>query len=319
MMTAARDIEAHLAGHVPVERDAALDTWYRVGGRADLLARPETAEQLARCVEVGTAQDQVRIIGDGANLLVADAGVGGLAVSLQQGDFVRTRIDAKTGRVRVGAGAALPRLINTCVARGLAGIEGIAGIPATVGGALRMNAGGSFGAIADVVRTVTVIDRDGAERTLARDEISFGYRTSDLAGRIVTEAELGLVPSDAVALKARLKEVMAYKTGSQPMSARSAGCAFRNPTLVEDLQIDGERIGDAGERVSAGLLIDRAGCKGHRVGGAFVSDRHANFIATEGQASAADVIAVMDAVAARVLDRFGVVLEREVVVWERDR
>ncbi|MEO0716934.1 MAG: FAD-binding protein [Planctomycetota bacterium] len=269
-MTAAGDIEAQLAGHVHIERDAALDTWYRVGGRADLLARPETAEQLARCVEVGTAQDQVRIIGDGANLLVADAGVGGLAVSLQQGDFVRTRIDAKTGRVRVGAGAALPRLINTCVAQGLAGIEGIAGIPATVGGALRMNAGGSFGAIADVVRTVTVIDRDGTQRTLDRDAIGFGYRTSDLAGRVVVEAELELTPGDAVALKARLKEVMAYKTGSQPMSARSAGCAFRNPTLAEDLQFDGERIGDAGERGVEGLYLLVDECRDHRAAVAHV-------------------------------------------------
>lgn len=316
MMTAARDIESHLAGHVPIERHAALDTWYRVGGGADVLARPENAEQLARCVEIG---EPIRIIGDGANLLVADAGVGGLVISLQQGDFVRTSLDDQTGRVRVGAGAALPRLINTCVSHGLAGIEGIAGIPATIGGALRMNAGGSFGAIADAVRTVTVIDRDGRERVLAADEIGFGYRTSDLAGRIVVGAELALTPSDPVALKARLKEVMAYKTGSQPMNARSAGCAFRNPTLEHPLAIDGERVGDAGSRVSAGLLIDRAGCKGHRVGGAFVSDRHANFIATEGEATASDVIAVMDAVAARVLDRFGVALEREVVVWERDR
>ena len=310
------EIVRRLAAQVPCEANAAISTWFRIGGRAEALARPETPEQLAACLH---ADPGFRVLGDGANLLVDDAGVGGLVVSLQQGDFVRTTIDARARLVRAGAGCALPKLITACVRAGLGGLESLAGIPATLGGAAVMNAGGAFGEIAQLISAVHALTRSGELVTLPRERIAYAYRTSGLHDLIVTGVDLALTPSDPAQLEKRLREVMAYKTASQPMSARSAGCAFRNPTLAQELLIAGERIGGAGQRVSAGLLIDRAGCKGLRVGGAFVSDVHANFIATDTGARARDVIALMDAVRQRVLERFGVALEREVVVWEGGR
>jgi len=290
------------------EHDAPIPTWFRVGGRADTLARPTTADELRRLIEL---DPDARILGDGANLLVADGGVRELVVSLEQGDFTSYDIDERSGVVRVGAGAKLPTLISACVSRGLAGIEGLAGIPASLGGALVMNAGGSFGEIARVVESVDVFDRRAGFRTLSKHDCDFAYRHSSLTDFIVVGATLRLEPTDPGPLKDRRREVAEYKARTQPMSSSSAGCAFRNPTLAAPIN----DIGDAGQRVSAGMLIDRAGCKGLRAGGACVSEHHANFITTDADASASDVLSLMREVQRRVHDAFGVEIVREVVVW----
>lgn len=291
-----------------IVENAELRTWFGVGGRADRFCTPDSAEQLAACVRADPA---LRVLGDGANLLVDDHGVDGLVVSLQTEAF--RRVEISSNRVRVGAGASLPKLINTLSKRGLAGIEGLAGIPATIGGAIVMNAGGRFGEIADVVRTVHAIDRHGSMVSLERAEIDFGYRRSGLGGLIITAVELELTPDDPDQVVARQRECMRYKSESQPLSAESAGCCFKNPTLSETI----EGIAEAGSRVSAGLLIDRAQCKGLRIGSAEVSVLHGNFITVDKGGSAGDVIRLMDEVARRVHDRFGVAIEREVVVWSR--
>jgi UDP-N-acetylmuramate dehydrogenase len=177
-----------------------------------------------------------------------------------------------------------------------------------------MNAGGTFGQIADVVVRLHAMDRRGNEITLERHEIDFGYRRSGLARYIILGAELNLKPTDPVKLREHFKEVMEYKKRTQPMDANSAGCAFKNPVLASD--IDG--IGGRGQRVSAGMLIDRAGCKGLRIGSAEVSQRHGNFIFAHDGGRAGDVIAIIDDVRTRVRDRFGVTLENEVVIWRRE-
>lgn len=289
-----------------VER-APISTWFRIGGRADRLARPTTIDQLAACVAFDPG---ARILGDGANLLVDDNGVGELVVDT--GDLSHVQWDA-SGVVRAEAGARLPRLIVEAVRRGLAGIEGLAGIPASLGGAAMMNAGGAFGELAEVVRRVTAITRDGERLTIEREAIGFGYRRSGLDGLVIAEVELQLTPTDAEPLRHRLKETMAYKKRTQPMACDSAGCVFKNPTLQADL--DG--IGAAGERISAGKLIDRAGCMGLSVGGAEVSSTHANFVITRRDARAGDVIKLMTEVGKRVEDAFDVSLDPELVVWRR--
>lgn len=304
---------------IPIQRDAPIETWFGVGGGADALASPRDEAELLACLEMDPA---CRVLGEGANLLVHDAGVGGLVVCLEQGSFRESEPlpgadgapDRETVVLRAGAGVNLPKLITGSVRDGLGGLEGLGGIPASVGGALVMNAGGSFGQIADVVRRVFVVTHEGESRTLERSEIGFGYRQSGLGGYIVTGCEIELRRGDPDALRARLKEVMAYKKSTQPMADRSAGCCFKNPTLVE--AVDG--VGQPGARASAGLLIDRAGCKGLSIGGASVSERHANFFPVAKGAKASDVIALMEEVERRVLDTFGVTLEREVVVWTRE-
>ncbi len=274
------------------------------------MVRPQTLDELRACLDLDPG---LRVLGSGANLLVDDEGVGDLVVRLDAPRFCRVEFGEDDGVVRAGPGAALARLILDCTRRGLAGVQGLAGVPASVAGAVRMNAGGRFGEIADVVRSVTILERDGTMRTLRREEIAFSYRTSGLDRVVILEVELVLSPGDPTVLRRRLLEVMAHKKSAQPMGAKSAGCCFRNPVLVRTI----EGIGSAGQRVSAGLLLDRAGCKGMAVGGARVSERHANFITASRDAGAGDILCLMDILADRVEQTFGVRLEREVVVWGR--
>ena len=234
-----------------IDEDAPIATWFKVGGRADRLARPADIDQLRQCLELDPA---LRVLGDGANLLVDDDGVGELVVSLER--MNRVDWDAGEDLVEVGAGVNLPKFITEAVRRGRAGVEGLGGIPATMGGALVMNAGGAFGQIADVVERVTALDRQGRTVVLARSQIDFGYRHSGLNHLLIVGATLRLPKGDAEALRAKLKEVMAYKRDSQPMADNSAGCCFKNPTLDRDVPGAGAK----GQRVSAGKLIDMAGC-----------------------------------------------------------
>lgn len=290
--------------------DAPVETWFGVGGRADRLCRPACPPELEWCLR---EFETVRVLGDGANLLVDDDGIDGLVVDLS--NMAAVEVEADTGRVVAEAGANLPRLVTRTAREGLAGLEILGGIPASVGGAVVMNAGGRYGEIESAVRSVHALDDRGEPVTLTREEIGFGYRRSGLNHLVVTRVEFGLTPDDPDAVRARLKDIMAYKKETQPLASDSAGCCFKNPTLGADLP----GIAPAGDRVGAGLLLDRAGCKGMRVGGAEVSAGHANFIITHDGAAARDVIELMRLAAARVLDRFGVALEREVVVWERGR
>jgi UDP-N-acetylmuramate dehydrogenase len=295
---------------VQVERNVPIPTWFGVGGAAERLARPETVDDLRRCLEIDPG---LKVLGDGANLLVDDAGVGELVVSLAQGEFSEVTYDEASGRVTAGAGVNLPKLVLEAVRRGLGGLEGLGGVPASVGGAAVMNAGGTFAQICDVVARVEALDRSGAAVTLERKEIDYSYRRSGLNGLVITRVEFRLRRDDAGRLRARLKEVMSLKKKTQPLGERSAGCAFRNPTLKEEIP----NVGVPGARVSAGLLIDRAGGKGMRVGGAQVSERHANFITAKKGCTARDVMRLMEALRAKVRDTFGVTLEEEVVVWRR--
>lgn len=296
---------------VAVHTDQPVPTWFGCGGRAARLARPGAVEELKSLL---AAEPNLRILGDGANLLVADGGVQELVVSLAQGEFAAWSIDEATGIVKAGAGANLPKLILECVRLGLGGLEGLGGIPASVGGATVMNAGGNFGQTGDVVHAVHALDRAGKAVSLRRNQIEFTYRHARFGEHknlILTHVEFKLRRADANALRARLKEVMAYKKKTQPMGERSAGCFFRNPVLREDLP----GIAVAGSKVSAGMLIDKAGCKGVRHGGAMVSPHHANFVVAEKGCTAGDILALMEQVRQRVKAAFGLTLENEVVVW----
>lgn len=290
-----------------IERSAPIETWFGVGGGADLLARPADEAELGELLRNRDPGAPVRILGDGANLLIHDDGADGLTISFEQMDGVECPGEDDAPIVSARAGANLPKLILECVSRGLAGVEGLAGIPATVGGAVIMNAGGAFGQIGDVVRRVHALTPDGRRVALSRHEIDFGYRRSGLNGLIVTGVELLLdrvEPGERAGLRESLKRVMAYKKHSQPMGERSAGCVFKNPTV-------------GAERISAGRLIDEAGCKGMSVGGASVSHVHANFVVTRPGATAGDVIELMARVRDSVRTHRGVELEPEVVIWAR--
>jgi UDP-N-acetylmuramate dehydrogenase len=301
------DLDADVTHHAPIGRE---HTWFGVGGSCDALVRPRSEAALRtllrRCSEAGIP---VRVLGDGANLLVADEGIDGVVVKLDQPAFEGFTIGAEGQRelVRAGGGADMAKVMHASVREALEGLAPMAGIPASVGGALRMNAGGRFGAIGEVTERVRLMDVAGHARELAASAIHFDYRHSTLPSGIVISADFRLRSGDQDAIRARLKEIMAYKSGSQPMAAHSAGCMFRNPTLP------------SGERVSAGMLIDRAGLKGLTEGSATVSNEHANFLFVPEPRTgcASDVLRLVERVIERVQDAQGVTLRTEVVIWKR--
>jgi UDP-N-acetylmuramate dehydrogenase len=301
-----------------IRTNAPIPTWFGVGGGADRFCTPTTIDQLSACLEMDSS---LKILGDGANLLVDDDGIGELVAFLDGPEFGKVQIDAKTGGVYAGAAAKLPSLIKKTSEQGLAGLETLAGFPATVGGAVVMNAGGRYGEISQFITHVHAVDRSGRQITLTRQEISFSYRHSGLNHLIITGARFQLIPDDPARLKARRLEVMEYKRQTQPLADNSAGCCFKNPTIAAALKLESQGAQTLefapGSRVSAGLLIDRAGCKGLSLGSAVVSPQHGNFLTATKKGSARDVIKLIEQVKRRVHDAYGITLETEVVIWRR--
>lgn len=294
-----RGFENFVSAEVPL----APMTTFRVGGPAEFYAQPPDAAALGALLR--RARDEkipVHLLGHGTNLLIADEGVSGLVLRLPKSGFAKIERDCKSReRVTVGAGHSLPGLVKWSVAAGLSGLECLQGVPGTVGAALRMNAGGKYGEIAARVRRVSGFEADGSPFHFDARECGFVYRNSALGGRIVMACELELQPGDAAASALRLTAILAEKCRSQPVSARSAGCVFKNPKLPGI--------------PPAGMLIDQLGLKGRRIGGASVSTLHANFLICEKSATAADLAALIRLIRARVFSERGVALELEVETW----
>lgn len=268
---------------------------FRIGGTADFYAAPEDRETLIGLYRAALAAGvKVYVLGGGYNLLAPER-VDGLVLSTAKVDDLE--FDEEYLRAECGVNNA--RLVASAAAKGLAGLQCLAGVPGSVGGSLVMNAGGRFGEIADCVREVEIIDAAGVLKTLYRDDIDFRYRHSGLDGSLVVSGLFKLRPvADRLEIKDETRRIRQLKMESQPLAAASAGCIFRNP--------DGD---------SAGRLIDAAGLKNARVGGAVVSDQHANFIVNDNEATYDDVMALIRQVKATVLEKHGVQLELEVRVW----
>ena len=296
---------------VDVRPDAPIgaETWFGIGGRADLLVSPRSVEALATIIKrCRRSRTPVRILGAGANLLVDDDGVGGIVIKLDAEAMteVRHNPDGPITRLHAMAGADLPRTLMDTARRGLRGLHHLAGIPATIGGAIRMNAGGRDGTIADALESVTVIDRTGTLVERPAAEIPFAYRSCGLEDPVIVAASFRLEHDDPVAVRELVKRMFAYKKSTQPLADHSAGCTFRN--AVDPA---------GGGLVPAGRLIDEAGLKGRRIGGAEVSPQHANFIVTHPGATARDVRQLIEFVAERVFASTGLRLQRELVIWDR--
>lgn len=271
-------------------------TTYRVGGSAALFVRPSDAAELAAVASVaGPGDVPVLVLGRGSNLLVSDEGFAGLAVQLGPG-FEATDVDGTD--VVAGGAASLPVVARRTVASGLTGFEWAVGVPGSIGGAVRMNAGGHGADLASVLASATVVDLvDGAisERPMA--SLALGYRSSAIGDHeVVVSARLSLAVGERSAGEDRLAEVVRWRRENQP-GGQNAGSVFTNP-----------------EGDSAGRLVDVAGCRGLRHGTAVVSERHANFIQADEDGSADDVAALMDEVARRVLEVHGVALVPETVL-----
>jgi UDP-N-acetylmuramate dehydrogenase len=273
-------------------------TWYGLGGNADYLIRPQTVDQLReitqRCHENNVP---IHVLGFGSNLLISDEGVRGAVLKLDAPDFCEAQFDNTT--LTAGAGANLNKLVLDSVRKGLSGLEALTGIPGSVGGAVRMNAGGNFGDIGSCVESVTLMDKQGNIFEKTKPELVFDYRWVNITAPVILKATMDLTESDSDAMLKTIKEVWIYKKNSQPLNTRNAGCIFKNP-----------------RGMSAGALIDRAGLKGTQIGGAVVSEKHANFITTEKGCTSKDVRQLIERIQTKVKEMFDVQLEPEIEIWQ---
>ena len=272
-------------------------TWFQIGGPAKYFVEPRTVEELTtvqrRCMENDVP---VFVLGSGANLLVSDAGVKGAVVRLGKGELTDVA-PTETG-IRAGAGADMSKLVLHCVREGLSGLECLTGIPGTVGGCVRMNAGGAFGDIGSVVESVNVMTEKGEVFTRFKDDLAFAYRSTNITAKYIIGAQFRLHEDDPQRILKQVKQIWIYKKNTQPLAKRNAGCIFKNP-----------------RGLSAGALIDRAGLKSKRIGGAYVSDKHANFILADAGAKAFDVLKLIELIRETVYRKFEVYLELELEVW----
>jgi len=268
--------------------------WFRTGGPAEWLVRPESVQDLASFMAGLDPDTPVLPVGVGSNLIVRDGGVSGVVVRLPK---TMAKVTVEPGnRVRAGAGAMGITVASAARDAGIAGLEFLRGIPGTVGGAVRMNAGAYGRDISDILIEATVVTRDGAVETWPAERLGYTYRHSDLPpGAVVVEAVFEGTCGDKTAIGAEMDRIAAEREASQPLRSRTGGSTFKNP--------EGDK---------AWRLIDAAGCRGLRRGDAQVSEKHCNFLLNLGEATSADIEALGEEVRERVKAHSGVMLEWEI-------
>lgn len=291
----ARELAATARGEVRRDEPMARHTSFRVGGPADLFLLPQDEEDLAVMLAVlWQAGVPVRVIGNGSNLLVADAGVRGAIIRLTPNFSSLCR---EGDVIIAGSGAKLARSVQFAAAEELSGLESTMGIPGTIGGALVMNAGTDVGTISDLIESAAFMTLTGERLEKRCDQLDYGYRCSALQSGelIVLSARLKLLPGSREDILAKMDRLEAKRTSRQPTRCHTAGSTFKN-------EVD----------IAAGKLIDYAGCKGHRIGGAEVSEMHANFIIAHPEATAADIRSLAVWMHRCVLEEFERDLQMEV-------
>lgn len=280
-------------------------TSLRIGGAADVFAVPQDLTSLKNLIAVLVESDIPFIpLGRGTNVIVMDKGIGGAVICFKSFRRIGVlREDKEFAYLYVEAGNPLQRLVNLSKEKGYSGVEGLVGIPGTIGGAIYGNAGAFGYEMKDVVVSVDTIDRGGNVLNRRSGEIAFGYRTSGiLPGEYIIGAEIKLIKDDKKNISSKTEDFLKIKQDRQPLWENSAGCVFKNPPGL-----------------SAGKLIDEAGCKGMRIGDIAVSDVHANFFINKKDAKASDFIRLMEKVSMRVEKKFGVVLEPEIKIVGSER
>ncbi|SIS75596.1 UDP-N-acetylmuramate dehydrogenase [Insolitispirillum peregrinum] len=281
-------------GRLSIGYDLAKVTWFQVGGPAEVLFKPADADDLAQFLAGCPTDVPVTVIGVGSNLLVRDGGIAGVVVRMGRG-FTDIIVNPDH-TVSVGAAALDLNVAQVAADAALGGLEFLSGIPGTIGGALRMNAGAYGRELCDVLVSATVVDRQGQVHQLTPDQMDLSYRHCGLPDDwIFTGAVLRAAPGDASAINARMADIKAAREDSQPVRARTGGSTFANP--------DGCRAWE---------VIDAAGCRGLTIGGAQVSEKHCNFLLNTGSATAADLETLGEEVRRRVLAHSGITLRWEI-------
>lgn len=272
-------------------------TWFQLGGPAQFFAEPTTVDELLalvqRCTEEGLP---MRLLGGGSKVLVREPGVSGMVISLHGPEFSRVSVSGRN--VTTGGGAMLANVVTATVGAGLAGLDPLVGIPGTIGGALHGNAGTLGGDIGQWTCRANVMTRTGEIIQRDRQDLVFSYRQSSLDELVILEAEFELEEEEPEELTKRMQKQWIVKKANLPMAHEQTGCIFKNP-----------------RGVSAGMLIDQCGLKGERIGGAEVSQRHANFFIAHPDTASQDILQLIDLVRSRVAERMGVELELEIEIW----
>ncbi len=271
-----------------------------IGGPAEVMAFPNSVEELSALYASACSENiPVFCLGAGTNLLVLDGGIPGLVINIRGLSWIELeRGDQETSQVHSGAGVMLPRLVSYCTKAALSGLEFAAGIPGTVGGAVAMNAGAAGREVKDVITSVTLVQKDGVVARVPASDIEMSYRHASLPeGALVAEASFALIPWPAEEIKALVKKNLARRRASQPTRVRSAGSTFKNPPGY-----------------SAWRLIDMAGLRGKKIGGAQVSAWHTNFLVNTGGATAKDYSRLVELVMDTVRKRLKIELEPEIKI-----
>jgi UDP-N-acetylmuramate dehydrogenase len=272
-------------------------TFLKLGGPAEALAQPRSREELAALVKRCFQKNiPLRVLGGGSNILVRDEGVRGVILRLSEPAF--TEISVEGRKVRAGTGARLSALISQCARHSLAGLEALIGIPGTVGGAVRKNAGDRSGEIGQYVRQVEVLDDSGQLQVRERDELRFDYRRSNLDEPVLLAAEFELETDSTEAIVKRMRKAWIERRASQPLSYQAAVRVFKDQPGTQ-----------------AATLVEQAGLAKTRVGGAELSERDPNYIVAHPGASARDVVRLIDLVKSRVRERFNIDLELQITIW----
>jgi UDP-N-acetylmuramate dehydrogenase len=283
---------------VETDYPLAKQTWYGLGGPADYFIRPKTTGQLKEVVRrCNENKITIYIMGFGSNLLISDEGLRAAVIKLGTEEF--TQIEFEDQEATAWAGVELSKLVLQCIQKGLSGLEALTGIPGSIGGAVKMNAGGNFGDFGAAVESVTLMDSEGKIFEKNKPELVFDYRRSNITAKFILSARLKLNEADPEQIMRTVKEIWIYKKNNQPLNTKNAGCIFKNP-----------------RGVSAGALIDRAGLKGLHIGGAVVSEKHANFIVAEKGCQSRDVARLIETVKQKVKEEFDIDLELEIEIWK---
>lgn len=294
-----KELRTRLRGKVLSREPMRRHTTFKIGGPADLVVIPEDVEDLKAALHFARSNGlRALVLGSGSNTLVRDGGIRGMVIL--PGKFQDLKREGD--EVTVGAGVRISRLLAFCSKQGLTGLEFLSGIPGSVGGAVWGNAGAWGGATADRLARVQLVTEEGDDLLLGREVIPFAYRFSGFPrGAVIVRATFGLAPGDPTAIRRQISRWLLQRNASQPVEFRSAGCIFKNPP------------GD-----HAGRLVDAAGVKGTRIGGAMISEKHGNFFVNLGEARAADVLALAALARERVRAAAGIDLELEIRVVGED-
>lgn len=295
MKTFAAEIKKIARGKVLLEEPLSRHTSFKIGGSASVWIEPLDAEDMMSVLKFLKGKKvPFLVLGSGTNVLVRDGGFRGVLISMKKFSELRVRENC----IAAGGGAGLGKVLEKSLEAELAGLEFSAGIPGTVGGAVRTNAGGRTGEIGGLISKITVLDMERGMLSISGKELGFAYRSCSLRqGMIIINVEIELSSGKKDEIKGEIDKVLRHRKRTQPLGCSSAGCIFKNPVGI-----------------SAGGLIESAGLAGKKIGDALISTKHANFIVNLGRARASDIICLMEMAETKIFERFGIKLEREIVI-----